>query len=62
MIYEARARFGDFEIAKEVEARNEYHATLDFFEDIYKLIGYAKSRDSLRKNLAIDSVIERDRP
>lgn len=60
MIYLVRGYFKDFGIDKEVEAKNEYHASLEFFEEVYDLVS-TFARNDFKDWLTIESVAEMEK-
>lgn len=60
MIYLVRGYFKDFGIDKEIEAKNEYHAALEFFEQVYNLVSNCNKNDS-KGWLTIESVAEMEK-
>ncbi|EGE55057.1 hypothetical protein [Streptococcus parauberis] len=60
MIYLVRGYFKDFGMDKEIEAKNEYHAGLEFFEQVYNLVGNC-SKNDFKGWLTIESVAEMEK-
>ncbi|QBX18710.1 Uncharacterised protein [Streptococcus pseudoporcinus] len=60
MIYLVRGYFKDFGIDKEIEAKNEYHASLEFFEEVYDLVSTC-ARNDFKDWLTIEAVAEMEK-
>lgn len=58
MKYFVESIYKDFLIQKAVESKNEYHAVIDFMNELEGLLEYDTSREEMEKCIVITNVRE----